>query len=233
MVDLTSEMAQLWASLGAPRPGRGRVIQFVSATTGEGTSTIAREFARFGATKVNRPVWLVDLDLSGEAQAQAIGADPRRFGALGKPTAATPDGSVFFTVQPPLRDRQGRPAPDARYLYAQPAMGGRLWVSRFRRDIIRSGQQVHLLPTGDYWAALRRHADLVVLDAPAADRSSACLTAAPFVDCSVLVVAADQPDTAAPAALRDALNQAGGRCAGVVFNRAEVEPAPFLRAAQP
>jgi MinD-like ATPase involved in chromosome partitioning or flagellar assembly len=112
-------------------------------------------------------------------------------------------------------------------------MGGRLWVSRFRRDRIRTGQQVHLLPTGADWAALRRHADLVVLDAPAADRSSACLTAAPFVDCSVLVVAADQPDTTAPAALRDALNDAGGRCAGVVFNRAEVEPAPFLRAAQP
>ena len=233
MVDLTSEMAQLWASLGAPRPGRGRVIQFVSATTGEGSSTIAREFARFGATKVNRPVWLVDLDLSGEGQAQAIGADPRRFGALGKPTAATPDGSVFFTVQPPLRDRQGRPAPDARYLYAQPAMGGKLWVTRVRRDRIRTGQQAHLLPTGDYWTALRRHADLVVLDAPAADRSSACLTVAPFVDCTVLVVSAGQPDTTAPAALRDAIVGAGGRCAGVVFNRAEVEPPPFLQAARP
>jgi hypothetical protein len=233
MVDLTSEMAQLWASLGAPRPGRGRVIQFVSAASGEGTSTIAREFARFATGRVARPVWLIDLDLLSEGQAGGVAADPRRFGSLGKPTAATPDGSVFFTVQPPLRDSQQRPAPDARYLYAQPAMGGKLWVTRFRRDRIRTGQQVHLLPTGDYWAALRRHADLVVLDAPSADRSSACLTTAPFVDCSVLVVSADQPDTTAPAALRDAIMGAGGRCAGVVFNRAEVEPPPFLKVAQP
>jgi hypothetical protein len=169
----------------------------------------------------------------GEGQAAGIAADPRRYCALGKPTAATPDGSVFFTVQPPLRDAQGRPAPDARYLYAQPAMGGKLWVSRFRRDRVRPGQQAHLLPRGDYWSALRRHADLVVLDAPAADRSSAALTTAAFVDCSVLVVAADQPDTTAPAALRDAIAGAGGRCAGVVFNRAEVEPPPFLAAARP
>lgn len=233
MVDLTSEMAQLWASLGSPRPGRGRVIQFVSAAGGEGTSTIAREFARFATGRVPRPVWLVDLDLQREGAAAGIAADPRRFGSLGRPTAATPDGSVFFTVQPPLRDRQGRAAPDARYLYAQPAMGGKLWVSRFRRDRIRTGQQAHLLPTGDYWSALRRHADLVVLDAPAADRSSACLTVAPFVDCTVLVVSAGAPDTTAPAALRDAITGAGGRCAGVVFNRAEVEPPPFLRAARP
>ena len=49
----------------------------------------------------------------------------------------------------------------------------------------------------------------------------------------MLVVSADQPDTTAPAALRDAIGGAGGRCAGVVFNRAEVEPPPVLKVAQP
>ena len=230
MVDLTSEMAQLWASLGSPAVGRARVIQFVSATDGEGASTVAREFARYGAGRSQRAVWLVDLDLMGPGQARDIAAEPQRFGALGKPAAATPDGSVFFTVQPPLRDAKGRPAPDARYLCAQPALGGRLWVSRFRRDLLQNGQHAHLLPTGDYWAALRRHAELVVIDAPSAERSSACLAVAPFVDFSILVVAADQPDTSAPAALRDAITQAGGRIAGIVFNQAQIAPPPFLKA---
>lgn len=230
MVDLTSEMAQLWASLGAPQPGRARVIQFVAATDGEGTSTVAREFARYAAGRSTRAVWLVDLDLMGRGQVAEIAAESRRYGALGKPASATPDGSVFFTVQPPLRDAQKRPAPDARYLCAQPALGGRLWVSRFRRDLLKAGQQVHLLPTGDYWTALRRHTDLVVVDAPSAERSSACLTTASQVDFTILVVAADRPDTSAPAALRDALSQAGGRCAGIVFNQARIAPAPFLRA---
>lgn len=233
MVDLTSEMAQLWASLGSPPPGRARAIQFVAATDGEGASTVAREFARYAAGRATRPVWLVDLDLMGRGQLAEIAADSRRYGSLGKPASATPDGSVFFTVQPPVRDARGRPAPDARYLCAQPALGGRLWTTRFRRDLLKAGQQPHLLPTGDYWSALRRHAAMVVVDAPAAERSSACLTMAPLVDFSVLVVAADQPDTSAPAALRDAIVQAGGRCAGIVFNQARIAPPPFLQAARP
>ena len=61
MVDLASEMAQLWTSLGPSVPGFGRVVSFVSATPGEGVSTIAREFAAFAAERVRRNVWLVEL----------------------------------------------------------------------------------------------------------------------------------------------------------------------------
>jgi hypothetical protein len=233
MVDLTSEMAQLWASLGSPQPGRSRVVQFVAATDGEGTSTVAREFARYASARSNRAVWLVDIDLQGRGQTADIAAQSRRYGALGKPAAASPDGSAFFTVQPPLRDAQGRPAPDLRYLCAQSALGGKLWVTRFRRDLLKNGQQAHVLPTGDYWAALRKHADMIVVDAPSAERSSACLSTAAQVDINILVVAADQPDTSAPAALRDAIAQAGGRCAGIVFNQAKIAPPPFMRTGRP
>ena len=41
MVDLTSEMASLWAALGSAPAHRGRVIQIASATSGEGVSTVA------------------------------------------------------------------------------------------------------------------------------------------------------------------------------------------------
>jgi Mrp family chromosome partitioning ATPase len=81
----------------------------------------------------------------------------------------------------------------------------------------------------DYWNAMRRHAEWVVVDAPSADRSQAGLVMAPLMDMTVLVVAADGQDTRAPAALRDAIEQAGGRCAGLVFNRAEIEAPTFLR----
>ncbi|HWT53149.1 MAG TPA: sugar kinase, partial [Caulobacter sp.] len=47
MVDLNVEMTELWGALGAPPAGRPHVIQFISARRGEGTSTVAREFARF------------------------------------------------------------------------------------------------------------------------------------------------------------------------------------------
>ena len=233
MVELNAEMADLWTTLGAPSPGRGRVIQFMSARNGEGVSTVAREFAWFAASRAARRTWLIDLDLNGTAQCDALSGEPSRFGVLGPAAAATPDGSMFFTVQPPLRGPDGRAWADARYLSAHRVGGKSLWVTRFRRDALQGRQGVHVMPTADYWNALRRHADLIVIDAPAADRSQAGLTIAPFVDDVVLVVAADEPDVRAPALLRDSVIDAGGHMSGLFFNRQTVETPGFIKAMLP
>ncbi len=230
MVDLTPEMAQLWDSLGAPPPGQARLVQFVAARTGEGASTVAREFARFASRRARKAVWLVDLDLMESPQYKAIAEDVARYGAMGRQSAASPDGTAFFTVQPPTRGPDGRPWPDARYLVAHAVGGPHLWVTRFRREILQPEQRVSVLPTGEYWRTMRRHAEIVVIDAPAADRSGAAVTVAPFADFTVLVVAADEGDAAGPASLKQAIAAAGGRCAGLVFNRAKAEPPGFLKA---
>jgi Mrp family chromosome partitioning ATPase len=229
MVDLSAEAADLWASLGPPAPGRARAIQVVSARRGEGASTVARELALFAARRAGRTVWLVDLDLFSSPQHGAIAADPQRYGQLGAPVAATPDGGVFFTVQPPTPLPDSTLAPDSRFLVAHQVGGQKFWITRFRAESLRGRQQVHILPSADYWAALKRYADLIVVDSPSADRSQAALTVAPYMDQTVMVVAADQPDVSAPARLRDALTAAGGRPAGVFFNRSQVEPPGFLR----
>ena len=59
------------------------------------------------------------------------------------------------------------------------------------------------------------------------------LAMASLMDMTVLVVAADGADTRAPAALRDAIEQAGGHCAGLVFNRSQIEAPGFLKALLP
>src|SRR5580658_7830031 len=116
MVDLSVEMAELWTSLGGGlgRPpggssGRGRAIEFIAARDGEGVSTVAREFALYVVRRLRRRVWLIDLDLMDQTQAEVFARDPLRYGALGPATAATPDESIFFTVQPPLKRPDGRP----------------------------------------------------------------------------------------------------------------------------
>ncbi|HEX7760162.1 MAG TPA: sugar kinase [Caulobacteraceae bacterium] len=233
MVDLNAEMAELWGTLGAPTPGRARAIQFVGATAGEGTSTVAREFAFHAAARRGHRVWLVDLDLFGSPQIVEFSADLPRFGPLGPPAAASPDGSCFFTVQPPLKRPDGRSWPASRYLFAHAVGVTSLWVTGFRRDALKGRQTVHILPTGDYWTALRRHSDLIVVDAPPTDRSPAALTVAQFMDDTVLVVSADQADVRAPARLRDSINNAGGACAGLFFNRTSVEPPAFLKRMRP
>jgi hypothetical protein len=232
-VDLSAEMSELWASLGAPTGGRGRVIQFVAARRGEGTSTVARELAAFAARKAGRSVWLVDLDLFTSAQHAALANATGRFGKLGEATAATPDGSVFFTVQPPVAAPDGTVWPDARYLCGHRVGEARWWVTRFRREALRGRQTVHIVPSADYWNALRKFADIVIVDAPSIDKSQAALTIAPYMDQTVLVVAADEADAKPPALLRDAIMGAGGTVSGLFFNRGTVETPGFLRAVLP
>jgi Mrp family chromosome partitioning ATPase len=230
MVDLNAEMADLWASLNGAQPGRARVVQMVAARPGEGTSTVARELALFAARRAGRSVWLVDLDLFASPQHAAIAADPAHYGALGPTAAASPDGSIFFTIQPASRTPAGQPWPAARYLAAHRVGQARWWVTRFRREALKPRQSVHVLPGPAYWDALRKYADLVIVDCPSIDRSKAALTLAPFMDETVLVVATDEADTRAPVKLRDDITGAGGRVAGLFVNRVAVEPPSFLKA---
>ncbi|MDP3801823.1 MAG: hfsB [Brevundimonas sp.] len=229
MVDLTSEMAALWAALG-PAPGhRGRVIQIAAATSGEGVSTVAREYARLAAVRARRPVWLIDADLAQQGQMEAVAAEPDRFGRLGKAAIATPDGSIFFAVTPRIMDRAGKPVHPARLITARPCLGGRLWVTRFAAEHLRSGQRAEAVSDARYWDVLRKHADTVVIDAPAADRNGLAITLAPYVDATVLVVAAEGAAANEPLLLRDEIEAVGGVIAGVVVNRSTYNPPAFLR----
>ena len=229
MIDLTSEMAALWAALG-PAPGhRGRVIQIASAATGEGVSTVAREYARLAAVRARRPVWLIDADLAQQGQVETVAAGSDRFGRLGKPAIATPDGSIFFAVTPRVMDRAGKPVHPARLITAQPCLGGRLWVTRFAAEGLRAGQRAEVVADPRYWDALRKHADTVVIDSPASDRSDTVVTLAPFVDATVLVVAAESTAASEPMLLRDEIEASGGQIAGVVVNRSTYNPPSFLR----
>ena len=229
MVDLTSEMAGLWAALGPAPAHRGRVIQFASANTGEGASTVAREFARLAAVRARKPVWLVDADLAQPFQQEAIAAEPERFGRLGAAASSSPDGASFFAVTPPVMGRDGKPIAPARLMTARPCLGGRLWVTRFRAEVLRSGQRAEPLSDPRYWDVMRKHADTVVIDAPAADRSDLCITLAPYVDATVLIVAAESTAANEPVILRDEIESVGGRIAGVVVNRSTYTPPAFLR----
>lgn len=228
MVDLTSEMAGLWAALGPAPQHRGRVIQFAAAGAGEGVSTVSREFARLAAVRARKPVWLVDGDLLQQGQLEAVASESDRFGRLGRPALASPDGSSFFAVTPRVMDAKGRPVAPARLLTARPCLGGRLWITRFATETLRSGQRVEVVGEPGYWDALRRHADTVVIDAPAADRNDMAITLAPFVDATIIVVAAETTAAHEPVILRDEIEAVGGRIAGVVVNRSTYRPPAFL-----
>jgi hypothetical protein len=233
MLDLNAEMAELWGSLGAPTAGRARLVQFAAARGGEGVSSVAREFARFAARRAGRSVWLIELDLLSQVQIKAVAADPEHYGEMTGAVAASPDDSAFFVVRPPQEGPDGAPVPDARYLVAHGLKGARMWVSRFRNEALQPQQTVQLTAGAAYWTAMRGHADLIVVDSPAADRSQAGMMIAPFMDQTVLVVSADETDVRPPALLKDSIVAAGGHCTGVFFNRVTVRKPGFLKALLP
>ena len=228
MVELGSEMAELCGRLASVPGGPGRVLQFVSAESGEGVSTVAREFARFVARDARRGVWLVELDVFKGEHHAVIAADPARYGPLGEPTRASPNEASFFSVDPKLQGVDGRPWPDIRYLDAYPVGEQRWWVTRFRREALKPGQDVRILNAPGYWNTLRAHSDWVIIDAPAMSRSPASVAIAPLVDANVLVVSGEGRDLTAAQRLKTALTDAGGRCAGMVFNKAPRPPPSFL-----
>jgi hypothetical protein len=229
MVDLSTEMAVLARRLGPPPGAAARSVLFVAPHAGAGATTVAREFARHVAASARKGVWLIELDLmKGEIYDQMI-EGRERFGRLGEPVRASPADAMFFTVTPKTRDSHGRAWPDVRYLAAHAVGQSKLWITRFRRESLRPGQTAQILAEPDYWEGLKPHADYVIVDAPAADRSQAALAVAPFMDACVLVVSGETRDDAAARALRDDLHAAGGRCAGLVLTRAPQAPPAFLR----
>ncbi len=220
MVDLTREMADLMAALGRPQSPRGRVLMFVSAFSGEGVSTVAREYARCEAAFARKPVWLVDADLRHQTQMIEMGQDAARFGPPGGLSQASPDGSAFFRIAPPARGGDGEPIPDSKYLVARPFLANKLWVTRFRQQNIAPGQRVRLLDTTSYWNALRGHAQTIVVDVPAMDRSGAVLQLAGQMDGVILVVSEEEGDLQGRVNLKNDIEQVGGRLIGMVYNRA-------------
>ncbi len=228
MVDLTREMADLMSALGRSQ-GKGRALMFVSAFSGEGVSTVAREYARCEAAFAKRPVWLVDADLRAQSQMRAVTEDAARFGPPGSLAIASPDGSMFFRTVPPGRDGEGQPVADAQYLVARPFLDRRLWVTQLRQSRLTGEQRVKVVPRPDYWQALRSHAQTIVVDAPALDRASAALQLAPFMDGVILVVSEDQGDVQGRVELKADIEQAGGRLLGMVYNRARHEAKNLVR----
>jgi len=216
MRDLRQDLAGLWRLASQIAPAKGaRVVLFMSAHAGEGTTSVAASFALIAASHTARTAWLVDLDIRRNAQytafAQGIIKD------VGRPGHAL-DASLGTEQIYMVAGHEKDPA-YGKLFNAHLIDGLRLLVTRFRRDRLAAGQKVQLRTAPGWWSALRAAADWVVIDAPALDRTRAGLAFVAQADGVVLVVKADETSAADVAALRQDIEAHGGRVLGVVMNR--------------
>lgn len=216
MRDLRQDLSSLWQIAAQLQPAKGgRVILFISAHKGEGTSSVAASFAMIAASRSARTAWIVDLDIRRNYQytsfAQGIVKDA---GRPGRALDASLGAEQIYTVTGHESDLSY-----GKLLNAHQIEGQRLLVTRFRSDRLAPGQKVQLRTAPGWWSALRAAADWVIIDAPCLEWTRAGLAFAGQADGVVLVVKADETPAADVAVLRQEVEAHGGTVIGVVMNR--------------
>jgi len=142
----------------------------------------------------------------------------RRFARdIGRPGRAY-DASLrqepIYSVSPKLAD-----AKQNKLLTAHDVEGLPLLITRFRNERLSAGQAAALKSSPDWWSAVRKIADWVIVDAPALEYSSAAFTVMDEVDAIVLVVEADRTAPADVTRARHEFEARGGQVIGAVLNK--------------
>lgn len=190
------EMAVLYQHIDSLLEGSPKkVIQFIAAREGEGTSTVVREFARTSASILGKSVLLFDADkpdFDADPPAEGISGDN------GNGDAPNPGAIV-------KNDAGDASASTAVCLIPQ--------NSHFiQKQFYSSGIE-------DFWENLRKKFDLVLVDSPPLANSPDGIAIARRVDGVVLVLEAEKTRWPVAENLRDQILKSGGRILGVVLNK--------------
>ena len=193
--EMHQEMALLYQQIDSLLDGsRKKVIQFIAAKEGEGTTTIVQEFARTSATILGKSVFLLDAD--------AGNALPRSAGGAG----GNGDGRDVPGPDPGEGNVPGdAPGTTAVCLIPQTATGIR---KHFYSPQIDS-----------FWENLRTRFDLVLIDSPAFETSPDGIAIARRVDGVVIVVEAEKTRWPVVERLKEQILSNGGNILGIVFNK--------------
>jgi hypothetical protein len=169
----------------------GVIVQLLAAKSGEGTSSLACDLALLAARMPSVRVLLLDLVPPGNAQITAL----REVFGIG------------IAVTKPLI------APPAEVLVHQMAFGDLHVSETFRPPVAGLAGWVGQFP------ALRTSYDMILIDSPAAERSSDGIMLGRDVDTTLLVVEAEKTKSAVAQDLRDKVTDMGGQIGGVLLNK--------------
>jgi Mrp family chromosome partitioning ATPase len=189
------EMVNLYRSiLGALPDASCRIIEILSASRGEGVSTVVRALAQAAATIANARVLVCDATPELD--------DYQHFGM-------SPHGSLNEVVNSPAELRQViEPVPGRGYALcavSDPGAGANVAVNLDVLDPVL--------------AELRKQFDLVIVDAPSINRGILGPALAKKVDGVVMVVQAEHTRAPVVTEAQRIIEVNGGRLLGVVLNR--------------
>jgi protein-tyrosine kinase len=195
-VGMGQEMLSLYKVVDTMLPDMSnRVLQFVGSRPGEGTSTIAREFARIAAERIGHKVLLVDADRYEGTQSKFYSVESKyswmkaleESAEVGRAIHQVNDSSLF--VSPACNS--GTPTPE---LFNSPRFDG-------------------------FWANLKLNFDLVLIDSLPLSTSPDASAIASKVDGVILVLEAEKTKWRTARHVRERMERVGGNILGIVFNK--------------
>ncbi len=194
-LEAEKEMATLYQNIEAlVGQSRKKIIQFIGSHPGEGTSTIARDFARFSASRLGKKVLFLEGDPADSFQPFSGG------------------GRMVSLEETVLRGEEVDKA------FAQSKETG-LAVGLVARE---EGSLIHFLESEDrasVWERLKEQFDLVVIDSPPLSTSAAGLAFCRRAEGVVLVLEAERTRGPVAERAKEQIQKNGGNILGVVFNK--------------
>jgi protein-tyrosine kinase len=193
-LDFEAEMISLNRNIDARLSDTdAKVIQFISAREGEGTSTIVREFARVAAKKIGKSVFLLDVDQH----------NPRQH--------------VFFRISPECDWEEIAGKSDLDMWGCQVPADAEVVTNSHSKTL--DPLNFYSPSIKDFWNLLRQRYDLVLIDSAPLAISTEGVEIARRVDGVVLVVEAEKTRWQVVENLKEKILNAGGLIIGVVFNK--------------
>jgi protein-tyrosine kinase len=189
-MDFENEMIALYQNIETCLPDlEKKVILFLSAKDGEGTSTIVREFARIAARKMGKTVFLMDSRRNSHEKCIFLHIIPE----------GTWEGVA--TGNDTSRDEMDlEMCPIDQYRGNDPL--------NFYSPNIK-----------DFWNSLRQKYDLILVDSSSASSSPDGIEISRRVDGVVLVVEAEKTRWQVVENLKEKIENSGGNILGMVFNK--------------
>ncbi|RQW85651.1 MAG: hypothetical protein EHM79_11270 [Geobacter sp.] len=189
-MDFENEMIALYQNIETLLPDIERkVILFLSAKEGEGTSTIVREFARIAARKMGKQVFVLDSRRNSHQKCIYL--------------HIIPEGSRegFETGNDAHREEMDLE------MCPVDLPDGDTPLNFYSANIV------------DFWDSLRQKYDLVLIDSSSASSSPDGIEISRRVDGVVLVVEAEKTRWQVVENLKEKIEDSGGNILGMVFNK--------------
>jgi protein-tyrosine kinase len=172
---------------------RKRIIQFIAAQSGEGTTTVAVNFARFADSRLGKKVVLLEGDL---AHSGLVFSPNHRISL----TEAVQHGDRAIKFIDALKDN------DVTIICAAPD----------------ENQLLHFLQSEEgpeVWAGLKTIFDLIVINSPPISASAVGLAFCSHADGVILVLEAERTREPVAEHAKELIEKSGGNILGVVFNK--------------